>query len=237
MIREYFYALNDIKTVFVESDNKSHLVESSSVREYVKVLKQAEVDLPGLLISLPLEEFFSHNGGANTVYYKTGGIVVHVARNLSKLKVRVDDSKQSPVIISKSFHFINDSELRRIIERDYREIQKGVISDSWKSVIIISGGSIEAILLDLLTKNLAVSQASTKAPAKTDLNKWTLNELIDVAVDTNLISSGIATLSHSVREYRNLIHPGVELRKGLKVEPEEGRIALSVLDMLIRDLS
>lgn len=61
--------------------------------------------------------------------------------------------------------------------------------------------------------------------------------MIEVAVKENLINGGVATLSHSVREYRNLIHPGVEVRKGIKVEPEEAKIAMNVLDMLIRELS
>jgi hypothetical protein len=236
-IREYYHALNDIKTVFVESERKSGVVEANLVHGYVKFLKQAESELPELLLPFDSREFYSHPGGVTTEYYKAGGIIMHISRNLSKLKVRVDDSTQSPAISTKSFHFISDADLRKIIERDYHEIQKGMISESWKSVIIISGGSIEAILLDLLSKNLTISMASAKAPARSDINRWTLNELIDVALEEKLINPGIATLSHSVREYRNLIHPGVEVSKGLKVEPEEGKIALIVLDMLIRELS
>jgi hypothetical protein len=48
---------------------------------------------------------------------------------------------------------------------------------------------------------------------------------------------GLQKLSHSVRGYRNLVHPGNELRSKLTVAPEEARIALSVLDMLHRELS
>jgi hypothetical protein len=89
----------------------------------------------------------------------------------------------------------------------------------------------------VVQKDAPAALASTKAPAETDFNKWDLNDLIEVALDTKIVTSQVASLSHTVRSYRNLVHPGVELRKGLKIEPEEAKIALQVLNILIRDLS
>lgn len=237
LLRENYHALRDIKQIVEESGNKGHVIEGNLVREYENFLTAAQKDLPGLLQPLNSQEFFSHNGNSRTSYYRYEGILVHISRNLGKLKVRVDEQDKTPVTISKSFHFVADEDLRRILERDYQELQRGIVSGNWKSAIILSGGSIEAILLDLLVRNTPTAVASSKAPRESDLTKWDLNSLIEVSVETNLINGGVATLSHSVREYRNLIHPGVELRKGLKVEPEEAKIAMNVLDMLIRELS
>lgn len=237
VLRENFHALRDIKQIVEEAGGRGGVIESNLVKEYERFLDAAQTDLPGLLIPLRSDEFYSHAGGARNQYYKYGGILVHISRNLGKLKVRVDSQDQTPVTVSKSFHFVADNDLRHILDRDYQELQRCIVGGNWKSAIILSGGSIEAILLDLLVRNETVAKSSTRAPKEDSLNKWGLNDLIEVAVKEELINGGVATLSHSVREYRNLIHPGVELRKGLKVEPEEAKIAMSVLDMLIRELS
>jgi hypothetical protein len=39
-----------------------------------------------------------------------------------------------------------------------------------------------------------------------------------------------------VREYRNLIHPGNELRSKLTVGAEEARIAIEILNLIDREL-
>jgi hypothetical protein len=78
---------------------------------------------------------------------------------------------------------------------------------------------------------------SPKAPRNTDPTKWDLSDLINVAVDLKLVRTGVEKLSHSVREYRNLVHPGNELRNKLTFDAEEARIAIEVLDMVHRELS
>lgn len=237
LIRENYLALCDIKKIFEDKNEKAHCVEGNLVREYEKFLQQAGKDLPSLLIELNPEEFFMHSNSPGSRTYRSEGMLVNISRNLSKLKVKIDDSSSTPATINKSFHFISNTDIRKIVERDYLEIQRSVIASNWKSTILLCGGSIEAILLDLLGSKSSEIIESLKAPPESDINKWDLNNLIEVAVDRKLVDAGMATLSHSVREYRNLIHPGVEIRKGLKIEPEEAKIALEVLNMLIRELS
>lgn len=236
-LREYYHSLSEMKRVFDEAS--SPVIESNLVIEYDRFLIQAKEDLPELLVDFNKDDYFSHNaqGSSRSVYYRLDGIRAHIGRNLGILKVRIDDASQTPVTETKSFHFITDDQIRKILERDYQEVQRNIISTNWKSAIILSGGSIEAILLDLLLKNEAAAKSSQKAPSEPNLNKWDLNELIEVGVDSKLVGAEVAKLSHSVREYRNLIHPGVEIRSGLKVEPEEAKIAVQVLNILIRELS
>lgn len=144
----------------------------------------------------------------------------------------------TPVIQPKSFHFISSDELRTILERDYLEIQRNIISANWKSAIILSGGAIETILLDVAQKNTTIVSGSKKVPAgKSNPTDWVLNDLIEICLDVQIVSPELGKLSHGVRQYRNLVHPAVELRQKMKVEPEEAKIAVEILNILIRELS
>ena len=137
---------------------------------------------------------------------------------------------------AEDFLFIKDEKLKEIIRRDYSEIVKNFATECYKSVIILCGGIIEALLLYKLRENEQVAKKSNKAPKEDDIEKWDLNHLIEVATDIKIIKEpAINKLSHSVRDYRNLIHPGKELKSGLKVKPEEAKIAFEVLNILIRE--
>lgn len=237
-IREYYHSLAEIQNVFNQFASKnSSMAEGNLVSEYQNFLAQAEQDLPGLLKPFNDNDYFSHASGGRSRYYHAEGIQAHIGRNLGILKVRKDRASENPVTISKSFDFISDPRIKRILERDYGEIQRNIISANWKSAIILSGGAIEALILDYVHNDEQTAKASSKAPSEPNLDKWHLNDLIEVAVDAKMVGSEIAKLSHTVREYRNLIHPGVEVRSGLKVEPEEAKIAVEVLNILIRELS
>ena len=103
--------------------------------------------------------------------------------------------------------------------------------------MILCGGAIEAILTDLIATHKSRAKSAKSAPNKPDITHWDLSDLINVVVELDLISSGVEKLSHSLREYRNLVHPGNEIRKGLTFDAEEARIAVELLNIVHRDLS
>src|SRR5688572_19589664 len=96
---------------------------------------------------------------------------------ISRLKVDVYDQENSPVTETRDFSFVQDSNLRKLLERDYVEIQRAYIAQCWKSVIILSGSAIEVILLDCLKSDPQRAASASKAPNKADLSRWDLNEL------------------------------------------------------------
>jgi hypothetical protein len=129
--------------------------------------------------------------------------------------------------------FIISPDLRSIIERDIKELNLCIRQGTVKVIIVLCGSIIEAILLDLLSLHESESLSATKK-GKGPIYRWNLENLIDVALELNLINTGVTMFSHSLREYRNLIHPGRELRDNLKVAPEEAAIAVQVLKMVLR---
>jgi len=209
---------------------------------YVDILaeeiKKLLSDFPDIVRPFEISDFDSYSGADGKFYYKIPNIKIYLVTVLGSLSVFMDRSQDTPITEKRDFTCINDPKLRRIIERDYSEIQRAYISSCWKSVIILSGSAMEAILADLLLSNSKQALSSQKAPNKNnDIKKWTLNNLINVAVDLELVPAGIEKMSHTVREYRNLVHPGLELRKNLKFDAEEARIAIEVLNIVQRDLS
>ncbi len=123
-----------------------------------------------------------------------------------------------------------------IIERDYADAQKALSVGSWKAAIVLAGGCIEGLLLDQLQLHPKVCQTVSAKGRPADLSKWDLIDLIKVAVELKLIGVGVEKFSDSVREFRNLIHPGNEVRTGLPVTSESARISVEVLKMLQADL-
>jgi hypothetical protein len=135
-----------------------------------------------------------------------------------------------------NFRFISELPLREILEKIIVEIQKAFVSECWKSVIILAGGSIEAILLDRLSYDADRARAAKSAPS-CELSKWDLSELIKVAVKMKIVELSAERAANAVRMYRNLIHPGVELRSKLSVDRLEAEGALNILKVVHRDLS
>ena len=147
----------------------------------------------------------------------------------------LDGLSAAPPPEPRAFAHVLDDRLRRILERDWLEIQKALAAGCWKSAIVLSGSFIEATLLALLRQDPRSATAAA-APRQPDIAHWSLNDLIKVAVELRVVSPVVERLAHAVREYRNLIHPGNEIRHGLTFGAEEARIAVEVLSILHRDV-
>lgn len=229
-LRQYYHSLLGQQRFFEDKNNP--MVSQAPVRILTDEIKAIESDFPGLLPSFNPTEFHSHNE-----IYASSGIRAYLHTALARLQVAIEDSESTPVTETREFSFIQEKQLRSIMERDYTEIQRAYIAECWKSVIILCGGAIETILTDILLQHSPQTASASNAPKKSDITKWDLADLINVAVELQLVSPGVEKLSHSVREYRNLVHPGNEIRNNLAFGIEEARIAIEVLHIIHRDLS
>lgn len=155
-------------------------------------------------------------------------------------------------VTTRSFAFIRDAGLRGIVERDYRELSLIVLpGGAWKSTVIMAGSIVEAILFDQLAAPAvkASAEASPKAPKRSDgtprdlssntsKDKWTLENLIDVAVDLKILPQERAkTFDQVLRDYRNFVHPKKELRSAHPCTEAEAFMAKGALDGLCNHLT
>jgi hypothetical protein len=144
--------------------------------------------------------------------------------------------------VSRSFNFIIDVDLRTVVERDYRELSLILFpGGAWKSVVVMAGSILEAILYDQLTKDAQTQTSainSAKAP-QSDLLKgqWRLIDLINVAVDINILpASRAASIDQILRDYRNFVHPKKEIRNAHPCTEAEALLSKGALDSVCNHL-
>lgn len=232
-LRGTYHALLGFQKLAESTRDKSNVVRREVVDLIQDELNRLNTAVPGLIPPTNLDR---HRCSNQEVYYSTG-ISAVLSLVLSRIKVELETADAAPVTKTKEFSFVQDEQIREILERDYIELQKTLITGCHKSAVILAGSLIEAILVDLLLANADSARASAKAPKSSDITRWDLAPLIDVAIDTRLVERGVDLLSHSVREYRNLVHPGNEIRNKLTFGQEEAQIAFNVINILHRDLS
>ncbi len=237
-LRAHYHAMVGLERTLaaIPSSNATETVDAGIYRMIEKEAVDIERAFPGLLPTFERGNFFSHDSGRGE-WYRLHGLRLYVSAAVGRLRGAIEDAGAQPVTQNRTFTYVIDTGVREIIARDYDELQRAYVAKCWKSVIILCGGSIEAVLLDLLKQHEPVAKSASRAPKANDLNRWDLSNLIDVAVELKLVGAGVEKLSHSVREFRNLVHPGVELRSSLSFDQEEARIAIEVLHLLDRELN
>jgi len=138
------------------------------------------------------------------------------------------------------FSFMSNVKLREIVERDYAELLLAKNASASKTRLILSGGLVEALLLDALERNndraLGAKTAEKDRGKIKALNDWNLSSLINVAAELSLISDGSARLSDVIRDFRNLVHAGKERRGDYVIGEHEAQAAEAGLSAVVRDL-
>jgi hypothetical protein len=155
-LRGYYQSLLGMVPIFETASND--VINQGPVYTFAAEIERIAKDFPDLL---PPLDIHPHITPRRADLYFSRGISSLLAIALGRLGVAIEESTSTPVTQPKEFPFVRDIELRKILERDYQEIQKAYVAGCWKSVIILAGGSIEAILIDQLLQHEARAKAST----------------------------------------------------------------------------
>lgn len=172
---------------------------------------------------------------------------------LNRIRHLLDEfTGQSSGVVLRDFSFVANVDIRRIIERDYRELALALLpAQCWKSAVVLAGSILEAILYDLLTRDaarVAAAEASAKAPTKrngqvksllqnTSSNEWKLTDLIEVSVDLGLLLPDRSkAIDQVLRDYRNFVHPRKELKAAYPCTEAEAMLSKGALDSVCNHL-
>lgn len=168
---------------------------------------------------------------------------------IRRLKGEAYQEKQNSEndFLGKSFSKINFKKLNLepqfeiIIKQRIDEINKSLKSEASLSVIFLCGSTLEGLLLDAASKNIANFNKAKSAPTEKDgtvkkLHTWTLESLINVSHEVGLISLDVKKYGHTLRDFRNYIHPREQASQNFNPDPHTAAISWQVLQAAIADL-
>jgi len=106
----------------------------------------------------------------------------------------------------------------------------------WKAATILSGSIVEALLLWALSQRTKadiqnavsnlISPGLLKREPASNLEGWVFHELIEVSEELKIIQAKTAIQARLAKDFRNLIHPGRNIRHFQ--ESLQGKIGIPV---------
>lgn len=134
-----------------------------------------------------------------------------------------------------------DGALTDVLNQRIEEIKKCLTTDAPLSVIFLSGSTLEGILLGVASKNPKAFNTASSAPKDKDgkvrkLHDWNLNNYINTAYELGLIKEDVKKFSHSLRDFRNYIHPYEHMISGFNPDKHTAKISWQVLKAAIFQL-
>lgn len=173
--------------------------------------------------------------------------IAHRLRGVSPKNNSTTETSESD-FLKKEFKNLNidkleiDNSVIEILKSRLEEIRKSLQNGSSLSVVIMCGSVLEGILLGTATANMKKFNQSTASPKNKETGKvlsfqdWTLNNLIDVAYSVGLLGLDVQKFSHSLRDFRNYIHPYQQMISGFSPDIDTAKISWQVLQAAISDL-
>lgn len=134
-----------------------------------------------------------------------------------------------------------DGTITEILNLRFEEIKKCLGSNAPLSVIFMCGSCLEGILLGVAMKEPRIFNIANSSPKNQEgkvrpFHEWTLNDLINTAFEVGLIKEDVKKFSHSLRDFRNYIHPYQQLSSGFNPDRHTAQISWQVLKTAIYQL-
>ena len=136
-----------------------------------------------------------------------------------------------------------DGVLIDILDSRILEIKNSIKSKSALACIILCGSVLEGLLLGVASSkmkefNQCIISPKDKETGKALIfSKWTLSNFIDVAHNLEILGLDVKEYSHSLRGFRNYIHPHEQMARNFNPSIETAKISWQVLKAAIVDLS
>ena len=135
-----------------------------------------------------------------------------------------------------------DGTVSVILEQRIVELKQCLNAGASLSVIFLCGSILEGILLGVATKYPNKFNQSSVCPKRKGastakrFHEWSLNSFIDVAHDIGFIGLDVKKYSHTLRSFRNYIHPYQQMSSEFNPDMHTAKISWQVLKAAMHDI-
>jgi hypothetical protein len=155
-------------------------------------------------------------------------------------KENVSSEIKEEVFLNQEFKDISldkiglNGRIAEILNNRFSEIQICLERDAPLSAIFLIGSSLEGILLGVALNNIKEFNQSKSSPKDNEgkakqFPMWSLSNFIDVAFELGLLNQDVKKFSHSLRDFRNYIHPYEQMSSNFQPDKHTARICWQVL--------
>jgi hypothetical protein len=135
-----------------------------------------------------------------------------------------------------------DGIISDILNSRIQEIKANIKGNAPLSAIVIIGSSLEGILLGFASKNPKDFNQTNVAPKDKEgkvksFHEWSLSNFIDAANEIGLLKEDVKKFSHTVRDFRNYIHPYEQINKNFNPDIHTAKLCWNVLKVAMIQLS
>ncbi|WP_229007427.1 hypothetical protein [Methylophilus sp. Leaf408] len=169
-------------------------------------------------------------------------------QKLEKVEIQSGEQKDSENdFLSREFTNIDlrmlklENAITDVLQQRVKEIEKCFNSGSPLAVILLAGSALEGIFLGLAIQHPQQFNSAKSSPKDSNLrvkqfHLWNLSGFIDVAKELGLIQHDTYKFSHSLRDFRNYIHPFEQMSSGFSPREHTAKICLQVLRAAIQEI-
>ena len=154
-----------------------------------------------------------------------------------------DEPKSSPLPPPDFLNLKLEHRIGEILSNRWDEAQRCMDAKAHLAATIIMGSILEGMLLAVLREfpNDGSCRKATPRDKKSGkvkkFNDWSLSEMIDVAYEAGWIDLDIKKFSHSLRQFRNLIHPYEQMKENTSPDEDTNEIVWQVVQATANDLA
>lgn len=230
----------------INIDSDKYLINGQSKMKRLRAFWEIENDLLVGKILNGLLEYAQVIGSVSEPDLKAAKHII--SRLLGQAAVKPKTELSEDEFLQQSFSKLDltrlelDASFEQVISQRVDEIQRSLTAKTPIATIFLCGSTLEGLLLDAGTKqtqkfNNAQSSPKDKEGKVRQLHDWTLESLINVAHELGMISLDTKKYSHTLKDFRNYIHPRQQAAQKFNPDEHTAKITWQVLQAAIADLS
>ncbi|GAA4598115.1 hypothetical protein GCM10023194_74810 [Planotetraspora phitsanulokensis] len=124
---------------------------------------------------------------------------------------------------------VKDAQLAKVLQGRLDEARTCSDNGCHVAAIIMLGSLLEGVLLDAARDRLSIPESS--------LGKKNLHDLIELAHHNGFIAVDVLRLCHALRDFRNLVHPHLQVRMSHTPDRDTVEMCWPVVNATLNDLA